>query len=242
MSDTDVVGEIGRCETHGEFRRVFVAGRWIGRCDNCIADERARRAESDRAIQRAQRLFSLTVAAAIPARFSGRGFADYRPRTPKQAAALEACRRYVADLETNVHAGTCLVLTGPVGVGKTHLLAAIVQAAVEQLVPARYATMADALAAFGGDWSRRGDERGPEFTRPHLLALDEVARPSWDSERAALVALVDARYRECRPTLLASNLTWRELNIELGERLADRLLENGGQVLALDGTSARGRQ
>ncbi|MND02042.1 hypothetical protein D3C83_212870 [compost metagenome] len=71
--------------------------------------------------------------------------------------------------------------------------------------------------------------------------FDEVWLPVHDRDREALVALVDARYRVQYPTLIASNLTWPQMKEALGERLCDRLLENGGKVLALDGASMRAK-
>ncbi len=54
------------------------------------------------------------------------------------------------------------------------------------------------------------------------------------------MALIDARYRSCRPTVVASNLTWPQLKDALGERLCDRLREDGGRLVPLDGDSVRG--
>jgi len=187
------------------------------------------------------RVMQLLQRSGIPTRYEGKRFSGFKPRTTKQTAALQACQEYAADLERNLDAGTCLVLLGPAGVGKSHLLTAILEEAIDALCPAQYATAADFLSAISGNWAWHGQDAGKPFTRAPLLALDELSLPEGGRDREALFALIDDRYRGQLPTLLASNMTWPEMKQSLGERLCDRLLENGGRVVVLDGESYRGK-
>lgn len=225
---------------HGEFELVWIEyrNRFGGSCPKCEAEDEARRLNE----ARREKVCELRGYAKIPARFASKGFEDYSPKTPHQRAALKGCQEYAKNLIANLEAGACLVLLGPPGVGKTHLLCSIVDAATEHFVRPLYATMPDFLKAIRGNWAWHAEEHAGDFTSPRLLALDEVWTPAHERDREALVALIDERYRACDSTILASNLSWTELRAALGERLCDRLRENGGQVLGLDGESFRSQR
>src|SRR5690606_36327585 len=73
-----------------------------------------------------------------PERFRGASFASYRPQTPSQDRALQEARRFAERvrrrhlqprflrwLRPEDELGAGLYLVGPVGTGKTHLLAAL---------------------------------------------------------------------------------------------------------------------
>ena len=232
------------CKHHGPYEARYFpslvgggSGHWYSECPQCVEARERERQECEHNLE----VMGLLQKADIPPRFQGKGFSAFKPRTPKQSAALKVCRKYVNDLNENFKAGTCLVLLGPVGVGKSHLLSAILQEAVAALCRVRYTTAADFLATISGNWAWHGQDAGKPYVRVPLLALDEIGMPEGGRDREALFALIDARYRECRPTLLASNMKWQDMRESLGHRLYDRLRENGGQVVALDGESYRGQ-
>jgi len=230
------------CEQHGDYERRQVYGRWVGRCQKCSEIDRERRMAEDLARARAERIDYLLGHADLPPRFANKGFEGYEPRTSGQAQSLQACRRYVAELDRHVAAGTCLVLIGPPGVGKTHLMVAVAADACRSEVRARYTTMATFLAALRGSWEWHAEEHAESFLTPRVLVLDEVWTPPSAREAGALLALIDERYRRGVPTLVASNLTWPQMQADVGARFCDRLLEGGGQVIAVDGKSARGNK
>jgi DNA replication protein DnaC len=227
MPDHTMHSMIRHCEKHGDFDLYY-----HGKCEGCAAEERERRAQ----IERQEREDALRAYSRIPARFAGKGFDTYRPRTRRQAQVLLACRKYASEPRA-----ACVTLIGPPGVGKTHLLCAIADHMIaHHLLAARYITTGDALAACRGNWAWHGqDEKVQKLATVDVLVLDEVTHPLHERDREAAGALIDARYRENRPTLLASNLTPNELREALGARPFDRLHDDGGQVLALDGTSYR---
>lgn len=239
-TETKPATETKDCAKHGSYERRYLAGvgQFVGRCPKCEAESELESLER----QRIESVASLRRQAGIPMRFAGKGFAGYSPKTPKQDAALKACQAYVHDLEENVGRGVCLVLLGPPGVGKSHLLSALIDAAAERLQPGHYFAASDFLSAIRGNWSWHAEEHAGPFVKSQLLAIDEVWVPAHERDREAIVSLVDERYRAYRPTLLASNLSWSEMRTALGERLCDRLLENGGRVLSVDGESHRSQR
>ena len=54
-----------------------------------------------------------------------------------------------------------------------------------------------------------------------------------------LFTLLNGRYEAMRPSIVISNLTVSEVSKYLGDRVYDRLRENGGGVLAFDWQSFR---
>ena len=60
-------------------------------------------------------------------------------------------------------------------------------------------------------------------------------------ERNMLFDILNERYEKRRPTLLLSNLNIDEVKAYLGERVFDRLREDGGEVVVFDWQSWRSR-
>lgn len=243
-TNTPIDGEVLErlCEKHGSYTRTYRAGTrgagiWVGSCEPCAHEREAEHARQ----QRAQTVWELHGQANIPARYKAATFDTYEPRTQLQAAALQACRAYVAGVERHVEDGICLTLIGPPGTGKTHLLCAIAHELIdEHLQRIRYCSMADFLGAIKGCWAWHGDtEEAQRFVRERMLIVDELWAPTDERARESMMTLLDGRYRECLPTLLASNLTVPQIMQAFGERFVDRLREGGGKVLALDGKSRR---
>ena len=121
-----------------------------------------------------------------------------------------------------------LVLTGPVGTGKTYAACA----AVRPLVGAG-ATLAFWPVVRLLDQLRPGHDPDPydEAAGADLLVLDDLGAEratEWTAER--LYALVNDRWLDERPTLATTNLPPPALATAIGERLASRLL--GGATIA----------
>lgn len=228
------------CPEHGDYQRVRTRHGERGSCHACEEVGRLRAEAEMQARTRAETIERLIEYSGLPARFRSKDFDNYNASNQSQKKALATCRKYVAEIQSRVNAGSCLVLIGLPGVGKTHLLTATTRAAAHSLCHSYYTTMTAFLAAVKGSWAWHGAELGGEFTKPTLLVLDELWIPQTGRDRETLLAMLDARYLEGKPTLIGSNLTWPEMQKEVGMRFCDRLLEGGGQVLAIEGKSMRG--
>lgn len=157
---------------------------------------------------------------------------DSEPRT----AALDAVRDYRPENE-----GTCLVLTGPTGVGKTWAAVASLRLSYEEeLTDLRFVyfpalcgrllmpeTRHDALESAKSTYFVVLDDLGTEYVKEGGLVdafLDEII---WHREAEEL------------PTIITTNLTAQGLKTRLPERLVDRLRGSWGHIFECPGPSQR---
>ncbi len=123
-------------------------------------------------------------------------------------------------------------VTGPTGVGKSTLLAAIVKEALESGFSAYYTTMADLLDGLRGTFKAGADEgydtHWERLKGVRVLCIDEFDRfnaTDWAQEK--LFQLISARYDygEDRLTCFASNASVDTFPAYLRSRLRDRQRE-----------------
>ena len=79
-----------------------------------------------------------------------------------------------------------------------------------------------------------------EFSFFDLLIIDEVGiQTSSEAEKRIFFDIINKRYENMLPTILISNLELQELTAFVGERVMDRMKENGGVIFAFDWDSHR---
>ena len=184
----------------------------------------------------------------IPKRFLDRTFAGFEAVTAEQRQALAACRAYAEDFEQVRQRGTCLLLAGGPGSGKTHLACAILADVIRAGHTGLFMAVSAALRMIRDAYSPRAQRSEIEafalLTAPDLLVLDEVgvAIGNESKRRAMLFDVLNTRYAEMRPSLLIGNLTVTEMSTYLGERIMDRLLELGSATVSFTWASHRRAQ
>jgi len=137
-----------------------------------------------------------------------------------------------------------VMLLGPSGLGKTHLMLALGHHACMNGYTAYYMSCRDAVDAL-----RRADDLGrlkrkvKWMTKPHVLLLDEVGYEPLQAEQShMLFQLINARY-ENGSIIMTSNkpfTKWAELMSDeaVATAILDRLLHHS-HVLSLKGNSYR---
>jgi DNA replication protein DnaC len=131
-----------------------------------------------------------------------------------------------------------LFLQGGYGCGKTHLAAAIANAAVEAGVPTLFLTVPDLLDqlryAYGSEDVTFEDRFEQVRTAP-LLVLDDFGTQSataWAREK--LFQILNYRYINQVPTVVTTNLMLEEIEGRMRSRLSDPELVSYVQILAPD--------
>ncbi|MBK5944814.1 ATP-binding protein [Halorhodospira halophila] len=225
------------CPTHGPYTAVYalVGGRWVGgHCPRCLEADKERQRREERARQREHRALVMLKRAGVPRRYRSADFESFEPVTEHARRIRDCCRRYAETFPSRLEAGTNLVLSGAVGNGKTHLACAIVRDVIQRHgYQALYtSSVSDAVRQVRRTYDPDSDKSESEILDylggVPLLVLDEVGvQTGSEHERMVLFEIFNRRYADMRPTILISNLGYQDLTRTLGERVIDRLLEDG---------------
>lgn len=244
----------GNCERHGQFIDVHYSGEgklsagWKG-CPECAQEahqERIRNEERDRQVammrERAERLVRNS---GIPKRFEDKDFENFKPVNGKAASILRKAQEYADAVSSGDHGGRSLILLGNVGNGKTHLGCAILRNVIlRSCRPGLYMTFAEVVRDVKASWRKEsGYTEQDVYDRiagPELVVIDEVGIQNFtDFEQTVAYEAINARYLLEKPTVLITNLPAADLSPCVGERVVDRLRENGGKALDFDWSSYR---
>lgn len=239
------------CETHGAFQSRRVFGAVWSKCPACTAEieieEKAKRDAELR--ERAQRVWQSKIGAAgIPERFRDRTIERYVAKTEGQRRALAVAERYADNFDEALETGKSMLFLGKPGTGKTHLSVGIALRVMQAgNRTALFSTVMRAMRRVKDTWGRGSEESETDaieaFVFPDLLILDEVGiQFGSDTEKLLLFDILNERYERRRPTLMLSNLALPEVKAYLGERVFDRMREDGGEVVVFDWESHRGQK
>lgn len=238
------------CEKHGEYE----SHNWIGtvwsKCPACTQAEQEAEKQKQAIEERRQRKMRWEAkirGSGIPERFHTRTLDTYVAETPEQKAALEFAKDYAHNFDQVIKTGRSVVFIGNPGTGKTHLACGIALRIMGgQQRTALYITVQKAIRRIKDTWSKGTNESESQaieaMTFPDLLIFDEVGvQYGSDFEKNILFDILNERYEKRKPTILMSNLKVEEVMGYLGDRVADRLREDGGEVIPFNWESHRGK-
>lgn len=226
------VAATSTCPIHGSYPSLYVAddGRYVPidgkRCPYCHASELIEQELGQ---------------AMIPPRFLSKSFDTFEVSQPWQKAAKEAVMQYAENFESKLKSGTSMILLGGVGTGKTHLSVSLLRHIISEGHSGMFISASDLFMTIRESW---GDNTTREtigkLTDLDLLVIDEVGvQRGTDNEREIMFSVLNSRYNHMRPTILLSNKTKSDLQQYIGLRVYDRMKENHGQILVLNGESQR---
>jgi DNA replication protein DnaC len=239
-----------QCETHGAFEaKCFLGDVWT-RCPHCAEEaEKREQAEAELAERKARQLAwqNKIGNSGIPDRFRDRTLENFEARTEDQQFALEFARDFAERFDDVLKTGRSAMFIGKPGTGKTHLAAGIGLHVMAQGRVVLFTTVMRAIRRVKDTWNRESRESETQaisaMVYPDLLILDEVGvQFGSDFERNMLFDVLNERYERRKPTLLLSNLPADEVTAFLGERIVDRLREDGGKLIKFTWESRRGKK
>lgn len=238
--------KIRKCEKHGEYESkpyLFFNKPIYPGCPECIAaDEEERKQLEGREARRAYA--SLLSSSGITKRFASATFDSYNPISDKAESIFKIVYSYYDRFEEIKKAGTCLIMCGRPGTGKTHLANALAISLINQKRYVYYTTSYKIMARIKATYGKFSQETEinvmKNLTEKDLLIIDEVGvQFGSEAEKVLFFQIINGRYENMLPTVLISNLTAQELSFFIGERCFDRLKENSGAVLSFDWKSYR---
>lgn len=179
--------------------------------------------------------------AAIPKRFLDKTIETFEVRSESHRVAKDIVLDYMGNMDANLAKGRCLIFTGNVGVGKTHLACSIANQAVRTGHTVFFASVSKLIRLVRASWGTREEQAVIDnLIALDLLIIDEVGIQSGtENERNILFDVINGRYENMKSTLIITNLDRTQLPGYLGERIVDRLRENGGVLIPISGNSCR---
>lgn len=252
MNLGDLPGTKERTETcpgHGKYQaKNFLGSIWT-KCPKCTEEkDDADKAAAERAAMQAKAdAWKKAIGGAgIPLRFQDRTIDGFIAKTDAQEKAKSFALEFVRDFASGAAVtGRSALFVGTPGTGKTHIACAIGMALVREKRTVLFTTMLRAMRRIKDTWRKESAETEESAVNAlsdvDLLILDEVGiQFGTDAEKMLVFDVLNARYENRRPTILLSNLDVQGVKGYLGERVFDRLREDGGQVVVFNWESHRG--
>lgn len=240
--------EAHQCEQHGEFVAKCHIGRMWTKCPVCAEEvqrQEQERQEQERAKARARQWQERLGHSGIPLRFHDRTLSGYEAKSADQQAALDFAKEYALGFEQVQKTGRGAIFVGRPGTGKTHLAVGIGLYAMRKFhARVLFVTVQRAIRSVKDTWMKGAQQSESDaiaaLVEPDLLILDEVGvQFGSEFERNTLFDVLNERYELRKPTIFLSNLAADELADFLGERVMDRLREDGGRVIPFGWDSYR---
>lgn len=210
----------GHCETPKQCRIKFDFGERIVGCQ-CACAQRRWEAEQKAEAERQRAIYIKNLRASG---IQDKGLKACRFETAVKSPELAKCCRYAENWKEMRESNSGLLLWGNTGNGKSYAAACIVNALIDQGVPAMITSFPRILSA---GWDKR--EIAEQMRFYELLVIDDLG-----AERGSELALetvymvIDERYKAKKPLIVTTNLSLKEMckpkNMDY-QRIYDRILE-----------------
>lgn len=220
---------IPKCEMCGKEKRLIGSKyRYYDYNCDCMGKNYCKERNLDEGKNKIKWIKDIKRVSGIGARFFSKTFSSYKGNEK----ALNECRKWAKNYQENYKAGKGLFLTGNVGTGKTHLLAAIIDyiARIKKRLGLNsivYRTTPVMLSEIRNSYENKNfEEVINNFKDSHLLIIDDLgAEKTTDWALDIFFEIIDYRYSELKPVIIASNLTDLEIKQKLDERVMSRIYE-----------------
>ncbi|WP_245543919.1 ATP-binding protein [Mahella australiensis] len=177
--------------------------------------------------QRQEKVSELLIQSGLGKRFQNKTFDNF-VSAGQLRNALEQATAFAAGFP----AVKGLLLTGPVGVGKTHLAAAIVNELTKRMYVVVFGNSISIISRIKQTYGKTGESELDiinALTSVDLLVIDDLGKEkASDNTSAILYQIINRLYEEERPVVITTNYTSDMLANQLGERgqaIVSRLTE-----------------
>lgn len=255
----DFETKIANCKMHGEYesKRLWIISsfsEWSG-CPVCIAKKEKQQQQQEEEAEARRKQQAKTGAISrilkdsmIPLRFQNRTIENFVAEGEDLQRKKAFCLDYAENFEEYQELGRSLIFCGNTGTGKTHLANGIANHIIrEKVKTAVFIEVLKAIRMVKETYSKTSSRTEQDainwFKIPDLLILDEVGvQFDSDTEKVILFEIINERYENLKPTILISNNSPEKLRQFVGDRVMDRMKENGGKIMKFEGESFRGKK
>ena len=239
--------ETRNCELHGDYQltRIEVLGKEmsVGRCKECREIEEKR--DADKEAAKADKLSRLIRdRAGISNRMLYKTFDDYKAELGSKPDHAKNTFLRLSSAITGNEPTFNIIASGGVGTGKTLLASALVESVIDARKTVKMIKCIDLIRELKETWNKNCEftERDiiHHYSNLDLLIIDEVGvQFGSDTEKLFIFDIIDGRYQNMKPTVLISNRPIEQIKEEVGDRVIDRLREDGGTLVIFDWESQR---
>lgn len=168
--------------------------------------------------ERQEKIAALSRGSGVPKRFNNATFKNYNQADNNMA--LTKSRNFVEDFPNTKG----LLLTGPVGTGKTHLACAIANELIEKLYSVYFGNVVNIMSFIKSTYSKDSDITEDEAInimtdKVDLFIIDDLGKENETSYTSSMLyQLINRAYENEKPIIITTN----ENSIELARKLGDR--------------------
>ena len=259
MSDKPLPEQLN-CETHGPYMSRVPEEEMLGiwwtdkSCAACKESEKAQKEIQDRE-EYEEKNERMLMSCGISKRNLRHTLKNLKHSNENQEHAIALLRQYASEFSRDAATNKTtkpargLIIVGPVGTGKTLLASALVRNVALKGLGASLVKTIELVREVKSTWGKKpsdGTYHDTEsdvmrhYSTTSLLVIDEIGvQFGSETEKMIIFDVIDQRYNNMLPTVIISNLNIDGVKDMLGDRTVDRLREDGGKLIVLDGPSNR---
>lgn len=168
--------------------------------------------------ERQEKIAALSRGSGVPKRFNNATFKNYNQADNNMA--LTKSKNFVENFPN----AKGLLLTGPVGTGKTHLACAIANELIEKLYSVYFGNVVDIMSFIKSTYSKDSDITEDEAInimtdKVDLFIIDDLGKENESSYISSMLyQLINRAYENEKPIIITTN----ENSIELARKLGNR--------------------
>jgi len=164
-------------------------------------------------------------------RFLNRTFNTFE-KTKENELALKKAYNYAINFSKCETDGKGLLLTGNVGTGKTHLVAAIANYLMfEKYIPVKFGNVTTLLGEIKNTYNDEDSEVSEgdliySLSNVRLLIIDDLGKEKCtDWSNNIIYTIINNRYENYKPVIVTTNLSIAQLEDNIGSASVSRLIE-----------------